>query len=577
MAFKTPITIKEAVNNIHARKYLLPSIQRELVWDVDQITKLFDSLMRDYPIGSFLFWKVEGSQKNSFQFYEFIRKYHQKDSKHNPKASVDGEGEITAILDGQQRLTSLYIGLKGSYAYKLPHKRWSDPTAYPERELYLNLLSESKEFDMKYDFRFLTKEESDYKDDQTYWFKVGKILDFRPDDPSEIYDYLVNNGLATNKYAGQCLFKLHKVIHTDPVINYFEEGEQDLDKVLRIFVRINSGGTPLSYSDLLLSIATSQWEHRDAREEILKFVDELNNIRDGFRFDKDFVLKSCLVLCDFPDIAFKVTNFNVQNMKTIEERWEDITKALQLAVSLVASFGFNWQTLTSNYAVIPIAYYLFKKGADSRFIQSARYETDRKIIRKWLIIALLKRLFGGQPDNVLRPIRNVLREHHDSFPFEKIREELELSRPIRFEEEEIENLLRYKYGWRETFLVLSLLYPTLDYRNQFHQDHVFPRSFFTSSRKLSSKGVPPEKHQFYLENFDYLGNLQLLEGIPNQEKLNKDFKEWFNEINKDARSKADYRAKHYIPDVDLSFDNFEGFFLKREEILLDQLKKILLV
>lgn len=576
MAFKTPITIKEAVNNIHARKYLLPSIQRELVWDVDQITKLFDSLMRDYPIGSFLFWKVEGSQKNNFQFYEFIRKYHQKDTKHNPKASVDGEGEITAILDGQQRLTSLYLGLKGSYAYKLPRKRWSDPTAYPERELYLNLLSESKEFDMKYDFRFLTKEESDYRDDQTYWFKVGKILDFSPDDPSEIYAYLVSNGLATNKYAGQCLFKLHKIIHTDRVINYFEEEEQDLDKVLRIFVRINSGGTPLSYSDLLLSIATSQWEHKDAREEILKFVDEINNIRDGFLFDKDFVLKSCLVLCDFPDIAFKVTNFNVQNMRAIEKRWEDISKALQLAVSLVASFGFNWQTLTSNYAVIPIAYYLFKKGADSSFIQSARYETDRKIIRKWLIVALLKRLFGGQPDNVLRPIRSILKQDHDTFPFEKIREELKTTRPLKFEEEDIESLLSYKYGWRETFLVLSLLYPTLDYRNQFHQDHIFPRSFFTSSRKLSSKGVPPEKHQFYLENFDYLANLQLLEGIPNQEKLNKDFKEWFNETNKDARSKADYRAKHFIPDVDLSFDNFKDFFLEREKILFDQLKKILL-
>lgn len=157
MPFKTPITINEAVSSIHTRKYVLPSIQRELVWDVDQITKLFDSLMRDYPIGSFLYWKVEAGQKKKFQFYEFIRKYHQKDSKHNPKANVDGDSEITALLDGQQRLTSLYLGLKGSYADKLPRKRWSDPLAYPERELYLNLLSESEEPELKYDFQFLTK------------------------------------------------------------------------------------------------------------------------------------------------------------------------------------------------------------------------------------------------------------------------------------------------------------------------------------------------------------------------------------------------------------------------------------
>lgn len=168
MPFKTPVTIKEAVNNIYARKYLLPSIQRELVWDVDQVTKLFDSLMRDYPISSFLFWKVASGRKRDFQFYEFIREYHEKNSKHNPKANVEGEGEITAILDGQQRLTSLYIGLKGKYAYKIPRRRWNDPTAFPERELYLNLLSESKEFDMKYDFEFLTQPESECRDEQTY-------------------------------------------------------------------------------------------------------------------------------------------------------------------------------------------------------------------------------------------------------------------------------------------------------------------------------------------------------------------------------------------------------------------------
>ncbi len=576
MPFKTPITIREAINNIHTKEYLLPSIQRELVWDVEQIKRLFDSLMRDYPIGSFLFWRVGGDAKKDFQFYEFIRKYHEKDSKHNPKANVDGVGEITAILDGQQRLTSLYMGLKGTYAYKIPRRRRNDPTAFPERELYLNLLSESEEFDMKYGFEFLTKERSKYQDDRTFWFKVGEILGFSRDDPSQIYNYLVNNGLATNKYAGQCLFKLHKVIHADPVINYFEEEEQDLDKVLRIFVRINRGGTILSYSDLLLSIATSQWKEKDAREEILKFVDEINGIRDGFLFNKDLVLKSCLVLSDFTDIAFKVTNFNTANMRAIEKRWEDISNALRLAVSLVASFGFNWQTLTSNYAVIPIAYYLVKRGADGSFIQSGRYENDRKIIRKWLIVALLKQIFGGQPDNVLRPIRNVIRENHNMFAFKKIRDELKGTRSMKFEEEEVEDLLNYKYGGRNTFLVLSLLYPYLDYRNQFQQDHIFPRSFFSSAKRLASRGIPAEKHQFYLDNFNYLANIQLLEGVPNQEKQNKDFKDWFERTNRNAQSKADYRAKHYIPDVDLSFDNFEEFFLKRGELLFSKLKEILL-
>lgn len=113
MAFVEPITIKAAIEGVHRKQYLLPAIQREFVWDTYQIEKLFDSLMRDYPISSFLFWEVEKNNISSYQFYEFVREYHERDNTHNPKANIGGETGITAVLDGQQRLTSLYIGLKG--------------------------------------------------------------------------------------------------------------------------------------------------------------------------------------------------------------------------------------------------------------------------------------------------------------------------------------------------------------------------------------------------------------------------------------------------------------------------------
>ena len=151
-AFQTPITIKEAIESIHRKKYLLPAIQREFVWEPGQIIRLFDSLMRGYTIGSFLFWNVAKNKTKDFQFYEFIREYHERDNTHNPKANVTGEENITAVLDGQQRLTALYIALKGTYAYKIPRKRWENDDAFPKRKLYLNLLSKSKEFDLLYDF-----------------------------------------------------------------------------------------------------------------------------------------------------------------------------------------------------------------------------------------------------------------------------------------------------------------------------------------------------------------------------------------------------------------------------------------
>lgn len=578
MPFQTPITIKEAVEKIQSRKFLLPAIQRELVWTAEQIERLFDSLMRDYPIGSFLFWEVPRRKTKEYQFYEFLREYHERDRRHNQRASISGEEDITAILDGQQRLTALYIGLKGIYAYKLPRRRWDSDDAFPKRELYLNLLAESEDFDLTYDLRFLTEVEARKRDENTFWFKVGRILDFREE--YELNNFLIESELYSKpqeraKFANRALFKLFSVIHKERIINYYLETDQNLDKVLNIFIRVNSGGTQLSYSDLLLSIATAQWAEKDAREEITNFVDEVNRIREGFFFDKDFVLKTCLVLSDFKNIEFKAANFNTSNMREVEKHWEEIKKAIKISVNLVSAFGYNYQTLTSNYAIIPIAYYLFKRGNPENFVLSSRYKNDRKLIREWLIRALLKRIFGGHPDSVLRPTREVIKNNNAVFPYKDIIARLRgTNRSLIFSEDDIRNHLSYKYGQNYTFSVLALLYPNLDYRNRFHQDHIFPRSFFTT-RELRKKGIPEDKHEFYLKNYNYIGNLQLLEGIPNEEKSSKDFKEWLETTYLGEQSRTEYIEKHLIPEVDFDFRNFNEFFNRRNDLIFNNLKELL--
>ena len=577
MAFQTPLTIREAIENIYNGKYYLPAIQRELVWDVEQIQNLFDSLMRDYPIGSFLFWDVPGSMTREYQFYGFIKDYHERDNTHNPKADLFAEKDIVGILDGQQRLTALYLGLRGTYAYKKPWKRWDNDDAFPRRRLYLNILSESDEFDVKYDFQFLTEEEAEERDEAEYWFEVGKILEFDQESPKELYDYIVDNGLSQSKFAGDCLFKLHEVVNKKRIINYYLETDQDLNKVLNIFIRVNSGGTILSYSDLLLSIATAQWKERDAREEIHEFVDSLNDIGEEFDFNKDFVLKACLVLSNFKDIRFRVDNFNAQNMREVEKNWDHITKALRIAVSTMDSLGYNWKTLTSNYAVIPVAHYIHISGNPEKFPLSRRYREDRRSIKEWLIRSLLKRVFGGQPDSVLRPIRNIINEGQTDFPFERIVEEFRgKSKSILFSKDDVDNLLLHKYGKGYTFSVLALLYPELDFRNRFHQDHIFPRSFFKSRRELSKRGIPDSKHDFYLSNCNYIGNLQLLEGLVNEEKSNKDLEDWLTSQFDDDRARMQYMKRHYIPNVELSFGNFEEFITRRNELIEKELSDTLL-
>jgi uncharacterized protein with ParB-like and HNH nuclease domain len=584
MSFQTPITVREAVDNVHSKKYLLPAIQRELVWDTLQIERLFDSLMRDYPVGSFLFWHVDKRKVHEFQFYEFIRDYHQRDRQHNPKANVTGQDDVVAILDGQQRLTSLYIGLRGSYAYKEHMKRWDNDAAFPPRRLYLNLLtrySDEEEIDLEYDFLFLTeKEAQEQKDEDHYWFKVAEILQFTKQ--FEVNTYLVKNGLMALPekkavFANETLFKLFSVVHEERVINYFLEKGEELDKVLNIFVRTNSGGTPLSHSDLLLSIASASWKHKDAREEITRFVDEINNIGDGFNFNKDFVLKTCLVLGDFRDIAFKVDNFNKTNMLTIEERWEQITDAIQLTVNLIAAFGYNRDTLVSNNALIPIAYYLLKQGSPHSFANSthSKVKEDRNKIQKWLIASLLKRTFSGTPDGVLRPLRQVIEKNHESFPLNQIVEEFRgKPKSVTFNHDEIQNLFVYYYGSPYTFSTLAMLYPTLDFRNKFHLDHIHSKSLF-KRKKLLKRGIPEDKVELYLDGVDYLANLQLLEGLENIEKTDSDFEDWLTRTYPSEQARKDFMNKHYIPDVDLSLGNFEEFIAERKKLMTAKFESLL--
>lgn len=150
-------------------------------------------------------------------------------------------------------------------------------------------------------------------DSEHYWFDVGQIMNIKD---GEVAQYVIDNiafagyNKQQTSFASSTLNKLYTVIKTERTLVYYKEKSEELDKVLNIFIRVNSGGTVLSYSDLLLSIATAQWEKYDAREEITEFVDTINGLGNGFNINKDFVLKTALVLSDFSDIAFKVDNFN---------------------------------------------------------------------------------------------------------------------------------------------------------------------------------------------------------------------------------------------------------------------------
>ena len=586
MAYEKPIKIKEAISAIEDGEYVLPSIQREFVWSTDQIATLFDSLMRDYPISTFLFWKVRAYDVSKFQFYSFLRDYHERDRRHNQEATLSGNKDVIAILDGQQRLTSLYISLRGTHASKLSNYRKTSDHAYPKKRLFLNLLKKSGKIEKEYDFQFLTNDDAKRKDAEHLWFPVGEILAF--DDVSDALEWISEQlddlcdrldepvSKEAKKFARVTLNKLFKVICEDDTLNFFLEKGEELDKVLQIFIRINQGGTPLSYSDLLLSIATAQWKKLDARKEIHEFVDRINDIGKGFSFSKDFVLKSCLVLADIKDVRFKVDNFSSENMSVIEDQWPQISGAIELAVRLAAHFGFDGKTLTATNAIIPIAYFIKVKGKSSSILHSTSEAPNRIAIKQWLIRALLKRAFGGQPDALYPAYRKLIKEGNCKFPLEVIIARFSgRSRNLDFYETDIDALLDVDYGSAYAFMLLSL-YSPINHDYDFHQDHVHPRKHFTLSQ-LRMRGITDQEEQNrYQERFNKLANLQLLQETQNMEKQAKLLSEWAKECFQDPDALKQYRELHLFPPGEsLEFGNFVNFYDARRIMIRSRLMELL--
>lgn len=577
MPYQAPIAVKTALDRIWKHDYVLPAIQREFVWKPEQIYKLFDSLMQGFPVGSFLFWKIERETSKTFQFFDFSREYHQRDNPHCPPLGKVPDGPVTAVLDGQQRLTALNIGLRGSLAIKEANRWWNNPKAFPVKRLYLDLLHqlEADEEGEIYRFQFLTEERSAAPAADEYWFPIHKI--FAMVEPSEPMEYLADKKLGNTQRAVKTLHRLQQVVHTAAVINYYEEESQDIEKVLNIFIRTNSGGTVLSYSDLLLSIATAQWEKRDARSEINTLVDALNDTGMGFNFSKDFVLKAGLMLSDIASVGFKVENFDRVNMKKLEANWPKVADTLRLTVRLAASFGLSRDTINADSALLPIAYYLHKRGSPDTYLTSKAEAPDRSTVKHWLIRSLIKPgIWGSALDVLLSALRDVIRnDKTGKFPLDDMEREMRVrGKSLAFTDEEIEDLADKKYGSRDLFGLLTLLYPFIDTRNQFHIDHVFPRTVFRVN-KLKALGLSAHDSERLLDIKERLPNLQLLQGSDNQSKSGQMPADWIAATYKKDEDRKDYISRHLLDGVMTDLKGFERFYKARRKRLVERIVTVL--
>ena len=566
------MSIKDVIEEINSRKIYLPAIQRKYVWGDNQIARLMDSIMLGYPIGTFLFWKVKKSIINNkeYSMYEFIKDYHDRDMYKNPSAPQpfpigSPDETIRSVLDGQQRLTSLYIALQGSMSRKLPNKRWKNDDAFPKKELYFDLHSEkTDDDDISYEFKFLTQEEASKQSDERLWYLVKDILKYSTEDLAT--EVILPNGWATDKLASKNISLLHTRLVVDQIINYFEVEKDSIDSVLDIFVRVNSGGTVLSKSDLLFSTIVSHWDK--ARDEIDKLLAEINKTGEGYKFTNDFIMRTCLYLLDM-SVTLKVETFKKESVLQIRDSWESIKKAIKDTVNLLNEFGFNSENIISYVAVSPMVYYRYKGG---------NYDAESKAeLRKYIVIAQVKQIFGTASNSALTSIREALKKGPtDSFSMDNLKSvRYTGDRTMKYTPEEVDAMFdTYEIG-AYTFMLLSLLYPNLKYSQKgFHQDHMHPYTGFEEDKikdlvLQDGSVIDDATKEDWRRRRNTLANLQLLEGRENESKNATPLVDWLKEPENKDNVK-------FLPDgISYELSNFEEFMQKRQELMSKLLKDIL--
>lgn len=531
-----PLRLKNFLEEVKDSRYLLPAIQRDYVWKENQIYSFLDSLMRDYPVGAMLFWK-----KPQGGLYTFIRDY---TTKKKPKEATYTEKKNAeyAVLDGQQRLTSLYIAFRGSYKGK---------------KLYFNIASTNYNADMKYEFCFLSKGDTGSKEKK--WVLVEEICCGKEPNESKMEKLG-----ASNKDERANILKLFRV-YAKARLYFCELKNNDFSDVLQIFIRINSKGTQLSKAAYVSSSLIKSWQ--EAKTKLNELEKELNNanlLGDAQRFNSDFIIRTAMYVVG-NGTKIKIEDLQDANkINKIRNNWNDIRKAILLAVRSIKSWGFSRKCITSYSAIMPIAFFLYRNYKGKENVLN-KMNADEVFLKKFFVLAQLNSLFDSSVDTKLAAVQACMSKSKPK-PMNALIEKY----PDKFDvnKDMVKSWLK-KYTYHDkasSSLILSLIYPKNYSCDDFHIDHLHPKSFFmnkdgTIAKKLDSLKISQKEKNNRKEKCNQLPNLGLLPAAINQEKNATELNVWLK--NSDRKTQM-------IPnEAPLSFNDFNVFFDKRFEKMVD--------
>jgi hypothetical protein len=350
-------------SKIANKDLVLPEFQREFTWKKDQSKDLIDSLLKDYPNGSLLFWKTS----------EDIALKNMKN--YNP------EGMLEILLDGQQRLTVLYMLLRDDIP---PYYSEEDIDKDP-RNLHYNLWTG----DLKY---YKEKE----MESNPFWLRVCDCYDDEKVRVDNLINILSNEENTTTADIGQKISKLidnlnkiKNIRDKEYPIMYVDE-KSNLYHALTVFDRVNSRGTPLSEADIALAHMCSAWPK--TRRVFKVKLEKLGE--QGFKFDLTFLTRAMNAV-----INGRAEYQLLHDLKEeqIAAGWKVLDGLLDYIVNFLKTRAYVYSTgdLNTNNVLIPIIGYLSKN--ELKF----QSEDDRKKLLYWMYAALFQRRYSGSVDQKL--------------------------------------------------------------------------------------------------------------------------------------------------------------------------------
>ncbi|MCX6648369.1 MAG: DUF262 domain-containing protein [Candidatus Bathyarchaeota archaeon] len=535
------------------KEIVLPNIQRDFIWDEKRIEYLFDSLMRYYPIGIVLLW--ETYKDLQYRIFEIINKKNKKYEFYNNRDNK----KIRLVLDGQQRLQSLYLSFKGTYDNKY---------------LFFNILSgdDSNDFnEIKYQFRFLKEEEASKinkskitfsnKGETELFYKLIELINISPKNKQLFTDNLIKDYDLPDSFRliiGQNLDILNDVLYKNDNLLKVTIIDEELPKnspdckndsdVLEAFIRINRQGIELSRSDLIFSFLKLNWS--GSATALPEFIEEVNE-NNNFGIDIDFVIRCLFAVSDLGskfDIDLLRKHVNVEKIKN---NYEQCCNAIKSTIDFVQTECWisSSRLMGGYYNLVPFVYYIY----NLKDHQIPNREIGN--VRKALYLLAFTSPFSRYADSRLnRFIRYELKSRYEkgdiSFPlvdvlgWVKYWEDIENYGP---------NLLQ-----RNILLTLHLIQhkqtsKILYEKNTPQIDHIFPRS------TLREKG-------FDESEINYFANYWILSKNKNQNKSNKNPKEYFADLNDSILEKA------YIERDLLEYSKYKSFIKNREKAILEHIK-----